>query len=597
MKHGSGLRESVVDPAASPAPKLLVELEPWGRVVLRNLVELVLPRRLPPFKPSSRPAPFWPDVFVTSRMPWICFVESALYHVLVLAAVWGFSQLWPHPVQPVVRRAFDPKDVIYYVASEYLPPLDTLSRRAPIRQKGEPEYARQPIISVPPEADNRTQTIVTAPDIKLQHDVPLPNIVAWSHTEVAVPLGATARSAAQFTLPAMPASVVAPPPDVTQTGKHFPALAPPIVAPPPELHDASQSRSMRAPKPAIIEPPPDVEAASMHKLGEINIGNSEVVAPAPQLPMVQQRALAVVARVTLGNAGTQVVPPAPAIQGMGASAIGGRIIALGLHPEELRDPIEPPAGNRRGSFAATPEGRPGAAGTPDIPGDDKPARESAGSNTIGHGNGNGGGSGSATNGIPPGLFVGPGPNPAANLVAGELDHPNPQPEISLSSRLLARAAPPPVSDIPRRPASPVSEINATELEKKVFGERRFYSMTMNMPNLNSVGGSWIIRFAELQNTGKTGELIAPIATQKVDPAYPAEMMRRNVEGTVTLYAVIHSDGSVGDVRVLRGVDERLNAYARDALSRWRFRPATKNGSPVALEAVVMIPFRARSNPF
>jgi len=38
-------------------------------------------------------------------------------------------------------------------------------------------------------------------------------------------------------------------------------------------------------------------------------------------------------------------------------------------------------------------------------------------------------------------------------------------------------------------------------------------------------------------------------------------------------------------------DDRLDEYARMALSRWRFRPATRNGNPVALQAVVMIPFR------
>ncbi len=116
-------------------------------------------------------------------------------------------------------------------------------------------------------------------------------------------------------------------------------------------------------------------------------------------------------------------------------------------------------------------------------------------------------------------------------------------------------------------------------------------MTLNMPNLNSAGGSWVIRFAELNGNESKGELTAPVATQKVDPAYPLEMMRRNVHGTVTLYAVIRNDGSVTDVRVLRGVDDQLDQYARAALSHWRFRPATKNGAAVDLEAVVMIPFR------
>jgi TonB family protein len=118
-----------------------------------------------------------------------------------------------------------------------------------------------------------------------------------------------------------------------------------------------------------------------------------------------------------------------------------------------------------------------------------------------------------------------------------------------------------------------------------------------MPNLNSAGGSWIIRFAELNRESGTRnaavpaqDLSQPVATKKVDPAYPTQLMRENVGGTVILYAVIHSDGHVSDVRVLRGVDERLDRYATEAITQWKFQPAMKNGSPVAVEATFQIPF-------
>jgi protein TonB len=74
-------------------------------------------------------------------------------------------------------------------------------------------------------------------------------------------------------------------------------------------------------------------------------------------------------------------------------------------------------------------------------------------------------------------------------------------------------------------------------------------------------------------------------------------MRANVQGNVTLYAVIHSDGTVGEIRVLASPDDRLDALARTALAHWKFRPATKDGQPVALEAVVVIPFRAKRPNF
>jgi protein TonB len=142
-------------------------------------------------------------------------------------------------------------------------------------------------------------------------------------------------------------------------------------------------------------------------------------------------------------------------------------------------------------------------------------------------------------------------------------------------------------------AENASKVSAAERE--VFGDRKFYSLTLNMPNLNSGGGSWVIRFAELDpqpnQDGPVENLSQPAATRKVDPAYPLQLMRENVAGTVILYAIIHADGTVGNVRVLRGVDERLDQFASQAIAQWQFQPARKNGTPVDVEATFQIPFR------
>jgi TonB family protein len=131
------------------------------------------------------------------------------------------------------------------------------------------------------------------------------------------------------------------------------------------------------------------------------------------------------------------------------------------------------------------------------------------------------------------------------------------------------------------------------IEQRVFGSKRYYSLIMNMPNLTSATGSWIIRFAELKQSDDKTALTAPVATTKVDPAYPPDVLRDHVEGTVTLYAIIRPDGSVDDIRVLDSLDSRLDENAVRALSRWHFRPGIKNGQPVAVEAVVQIPFRMK----
>ena len=89
-----------------------------------------------------------------------------------------------------------------------------------------------------------------------------------------------------------------------------------------------------------------------------------------------------------------------------------------------------------------------------------------------------------------------------------------------------------------------------------------------------------------------------MATRKVDPAYPMELMRENVSGTVIVYGVIHADGTVGNVRILRGVDSRIDRFASQAVSQWQFQPATKNGAPIDVDATFQIPFhpsRAKSD--
>jgi len=165
---------------------------------------------------------------------------------------------------------------------------------------------------------------------------------------------------------------------------------------------------------------------------------------------------------------------------------------------------------------------------------------------------------------------------------------------------MASLPPPRVTRLPARPPQSEGETKLSEAERAVFGDRQFYSLTLNMPNLNSAGGSWVIRFAELKHDSTADskqQLSAPAATRKVDPAYPLQLMRENVEGVVTLYAVIRSDGTVGNVRVLNGIDSRLDQFASQAVSQWQFHPAMKNGAPVDVEATFRIPFRPQRRNF
>jgi TonB family protein len=560
MEQGPGLLESVAELGESleRALQLLVEVEPWHRVFFRNLADSIWTRRPPQLELASQPGDFWPDVFVASALPWGRFLESALSHVALAATIWAVAAFWPRHPQTVESPRFRSSDVIYYAAAEYLRPLDTGRPHAQRARRGEPELAPQAIISVPPQADNPTQSIVAPPNLKLNHDVALPNVVAWPKTPLAVPIAVTEHSLANEKAPDLTVSAV---------------------APPPEVKLASSRRQLQAPEPAVVEPAPLVDSTAIRRLGDINIGRTEAVAPAPQLPVAAERTLANT-RPALGNSGQAAVPPPPSVPGSRVAVSGGRLVALGIHPAAPSGPVAPPAGNRLGRFAATPQGRAGASGTPDIAPTSAPGAENTGE----------GSPGTASRGLPQGLHVGQGPGPAPQSAEGGSDHGIRGAETG-DPVVMAKATPPEVGAPTPRPLHEVSSLRATDAEKEVFGDRKFYSLTLNVPNLNSAGGSWVIHFAELNQAEAKGDLSAPSATREADPAYPLELMKQNIQGTVTLYAVIRRDGSVTDVRVLRSVDDRLDEFAQEALARWHFHPATKNGNAVDLEAVVTIPFR------
>lgn len=65
------------------------------------------------------------------------------------------------------------------------------------------------------------------------------------------------------------------------------------------------------------------------------------------------------------------------------------------------------------------------------------------------------------------------------------------------------------------------------------------------------------------------------------PPYPSQLLRTGVEGKAVIRVLIGGDGRVKQVAIV-GADDPLFADAaeRQALRRWRFKPATRDGAPV-----------------
>lgn len=601
MVTDSSLGDSnrTTSPRAEERPlRLLTELQPWHRVFFENLRDTLLLRRPERVWTTAPPGKFWTDVFVPTGIPWGRLTESGVLHVLAVMMLVTFTRLYFSLEQQHRIQLRPPATTLRYEVSEYLPPINTGTVPSPKPRHGEPLLAKQKIVSLPPRPDNFEQTIISPVDVKLPTNLPLPNIVAW--TAVPGPPSADALRRNELKLP--PVNVAAPP-DAAHLQHKLPNVAQDVIAPAEAAQLASNRRldlnqnvigpppddtaQLHTPReviaitPAVMQPPAE---ANVSRVGAMNIGKMVPTVASPQLEVPEQRAMALPpgkpGQATGGrSAGRSDSPPPVPVQGAAVSgSAAGQLIALNLHPAEATVPVKVPPGRRSGEFAAGPEGKPNAPGTPEIKG---PGTQPGTPSTT------------ATNGLPPGIMVGqvPGaPPPGSVVVAGPGSTQNSA--VTKSAPVLtASARPPRIGETPRN-TTPDIPATPARIEERVFGGKRSYSMQLNMPNLNSAGGSWIIRFAQLGGDDKAGDITAPVATTKVDPAYPAQLMHDGVEGTVILYAVIRKDGTVADVRVLHGLEGHLDENARAALLRWRFRPGMKNGEAVDLEAVVQIPYKA-----
>ena len=73
----------------------------------------------------------------------------------------------------------------------------------------------------------------------------------------------------------------------------------------------------------------------------------------------------------------------------------------------------------------------------------------------------------------------------------------------------------------------------------------------------------------------------PRFARNFQPDYPVGMLQREVEGMVTLRVLIGIDGRVRQVQILNATtSDFARATERQALTAWRFKPATRGGEAV-----------------
>lgn len=167
--------------------------------------------------------------------------------------------------------------------------------------------------------------------------------------------------------------------------------------------------------------------------------------------------------------------------------------------------------------------------------------------------------------------------------------PSPRPIIKLSPRppkARERTPPPPNESAPAAPKQEPVVIGLTISSTTTGG-------SFAAPVGNSLYGSTERKApepAQAKPYAATGRWVPareldshPVVLSEIKIPYPLAAQREAIEGTVVASLVIDAEGKVVSAKVLSGPGHGLNEAAQEAFSRFRFKPAMKDGQPVTTE--------------
>jgi TonB family protein len=83
----------------------------------------------------------------------------------------------------------------------------------------------------------------------------------------------------------------------------------------------------------------------------------------------------------------------------------------------------------------------------------------------------------------------------------------------------------------------------------------------------------------------------PVLIHTVEPIFSSDAIKAMYQGVVLLSALVGVDGSTSDVRVVRALGMGLDEKAVEAVQRYRYKPAIKDGKPVPMRITLEVNFR------
>jgi hypothetical protein len=488
----------------------------------------------------------------------------------------------------------EPQRVIYYQIPKH-DPFEKLPKITPTGEGGQPgageiqallqkigatTNARKiVIVSKPVRPDNQRQTIyqpATPPDLHIDMDLKLPNVVGGPATPVAKPqvhMDAKTsrpkqlqRTAAQAVAPTLAALNAAMPTNLAAATVAKPHLAVPLNESRPKQ---AQVVIGQANAPALS----DTNEATATNLGD-TYRNGQPTAPAAPADDTDV-------------SGSGKASKNDVVQTAGD---GSGVVVIGVDPAEAAALVKLPPGNRWGDFTIAPGG-----GQPGAVNGSENGVTGAGSHSTG-------GGGDLVPGVGSGFAGGGGGSSGSNgslSISGETGGKG----AAMLDAAIFRdmVLPVPATMLLRKNMLVVSAGPMGGGGLSIYGALRcgkIYTVFLSMP-----GKPWTLQFCQSGGTPSAptqsavvhmeSGIIQPDATERFDfKRLPVPFEKKNKP--IVLKGIIKDDGTVADLKVFQGIVPGMDEAARVAFSHWKFKPAMREGKNIAVDVLVGIPTGAEA---
>jgi TonB family protein len=91
----------------------------------------------------------------------------------------------------------------------------------------------------------------------------------------------------------------------------------------------------------------------------------------------------------------------------------------------------------------------------------------------------------------------------------------------------------------------------------------------------------------------TDDITPPRLREVANPNYTPEARKKKIEGAVSLAIIVDTKGDVADAKVVKGLGHGLDENAVIAVKEWKYKPAEKDGEPIAVKMEVTVGFYLR----